>query len=153
MSYEYYSSTTKNSDIINLMLNTLLLKLGNILETQSFNRQQHVHYSELIQLRNDIYSNPHRSWQVAMMAQQVNLCPTYLQKLYKQTFGISCMADVITSRIHHAQDILSKTTLPINDVARACGYENDVHFMRQFKKQMGMTPSNYRANHSPSYDR
>lgn len=76
----------------------------------------------------------------------MNVCNTYLQKIYRETFGISCVADVIASKIIYAKDILSKTNMSVLEVAYECGYKNDVHFMRQFKKCVGVTPSEYRRN-------
>lgn len=34
--------------------------------------------------------------------------------------------------------------MSIRSLADFCGYENELHFMRQFKKFVGMTPSQYR---------
>ena len=34
--------------------------------------------------------------------------------------------------------------MDIASVAALCGYENQLHFMRQFKKFTGLTPSQYR---------
>ncbi|HCL04174.1 MAG TPA: AraC family transcriptional regulator, partial [Lachnoclostridium phytofermentans] len=46
----------------------------------------------------------------------------------------------------YAKDLLSKTNMPIKEVANECGYKNEVHFMRQFKSIVGVTPSEYRKN-------
>ena len=39
----------------------------------------------------------------------------------------------------------STTDLRIGEIAEQCGYRHATHFMRQFKAQMGMTPSEYRS--------
>ena len=66
------------------------------------------------------------------------------QLLYRQTFGITCINDVIESKIKLACDLLSSTNDTVSSIAAKCGYESDVHFMRQFKKMTGCTPSEYR---------
>lgn len=32
----------------------------------------------------------------------------------------------------------------VGEISNLCGYENEVHFMRQFKKLTTLTPSEYR---------
>ena len=34
--------------------------------------------------------------------------------------------------------------MTVQALAAFCGYENELHFMRQFKKCTGLTPSGYR---------
>lgn len=66
------------------------------------------------------------------------------QHLYKELFGISAITDVILSRIDHAKYLLSTTDIPIKKISEMCGYNNDIHFMRQFKKVTEITPTKYR---------
>jgi AraC family transcriptional regulator of arabinose operon len=56
------------------------------------------------------------------------------------------MSDVISSKIEKAKEVLTGTTCTVNQVAAMCGYDNEEHFMRQFKKIVGMTPTAYRKN-------
>ena len=67
-----------------------------------------------------------------------------MQKLYKTHFGISYMEDLIDARTSMAKQLLQTTDLQVTEIAEACGYRNDVHFMRQFKEKTGMSPSEYR---------
>ncbi|MDD6345585.1 MAG: AraC family transcriptional regulator, partial [Oscillospiraceae bacterium] len=65
---------------------------------------------------------------------------------YRETFGISCISDVIVSKTDKAREILSTTSCTVSQVAVMCGYDSDEHFMRQFKKVVGVTPTVYRKN-------
>ena len=80
------------------------------------------------------------------MAADVNMSRSYFQHLYSEVFGVSCMADVISGKIEKAKEILSETGCTVSQVASMCGYDNDEHFMRQFKKIVGVTPTKYRQN-------
>ena len=91
------------------------------------------YYSELQNLRSEIYSNPSDEWTVPKLAQRVGLSVSYFQKLYHDMFGISCYNDVILSKINYAKTQLASTNYSIRTIAANCGYDNDVHFMRQFK--------------------
>jgi len=146
MSNEYYSVNPKKNQTMDLLMQTMFIKLSEIISVSNSEKHINVHYSKLVSLRENVYSNPQIQWRVDMLASKMNLCNTYFQKIYRNTFGVSCVADVIACKINYAKDILSKTNMPINSVAEECGYKNDVHFMRQFKKYVGVTPSEYRRN-------
>lgn len=146
MSNEYYSININKNETMNLLLQTMFVKLSEVISIRNSKKHTNVHYSELIGLRKEIYSNPQMQWRVDTLASKMKMCNTYLQKIYRETFGISCVADVIGCKINYAKDILSKTNMSIIEVANECGYKNDVHFMRQFKKYVGVTPTEYRKN-------
>lgn len=62
------------------------------------------HYHELVNLRKSIYNSPQLPWSVPDMARQLHLSEGYMQVVYKNTFGISCMDDCINARIRLAKD-------------------------------------------------
>ncbi len=102
------------------------------------------HNYELHMLRYSIYQHPEYKRTLSQMAEGLHMSPTHLQKIYKKQFNISCTQDIIASRIQKARQLLKFSTLTINKVAFACGYDNVEHFCRQFLKETGKTPSDYR---------
>ena len=108
---------------------------------------------ELTALRRRILSQPGRRWSVSEMAEQLHISVGYLHLLYKRQFGVSCMDDVIESRVRQARDYLSHTQLRIQEIALLCGYNSAEHFSRQFSRQCGMSPGQYRkATATPKRD-
>ena len=101
---------------------------------------------ELAALRRHILNQPRRHWNVEDMAAQLHISAGYLQLLYKRQFGVSCMDDVIVSRIRLARDYLAHTNLRVLEIAALCGYNSPEHFSRQFHKICGMSPGQYRKN-------
>ena len=99
---------------------------------------------ELTALRRRIMSQPSLDWNVSDMAAQLHISAGYLHLLYKRQFGISCMDDVIDGRIRLARDYLSHTRLRVQEIAALCGYNSSEHFSRQFRRQCGMSPGQYR---------
>lgn len=71
---------------------------------------------------------------------------SYFQHLYKQFFDSSCQQDIINARLELAKYYLKDSDMSIRSLSDFCGYENELHFMRQFKKFIGMTPTEYREN-------
>lgn len=105
-------------------------------------------YYELIELRKEIYRHPELPWKVTDMAKRLNICDGYLQMLYKKYFQISCMKDVIESRLETAEELLLSGNKPIVQISEECGYSNQEHFIRQFQKKYGSTPGKYRKQHN-----
>lgn len=102
------------------------------------------YHHELISLRREMMLHPELPWNVDSMASRINLGRTRFQTLYKETFGISPIDDVINARTDLARDRLKYTSLPVSEVAEICGYKSTEHFCRQFSKMTGMTPGKFR---------
>lgn len=144
---EFYSSGVNRTKMIDSLLKTILIKISETNGIRGMSPQSSdPHYSELLELRQKIYRNPHIRWTVELMASEVNMSRSYFQRIYRETFGISCISDVIVSKIDKAREILSTTSCTVSQVAVMCGYDSDEHFMRQFKKVVGVTPTVYRKN-------
>jgi len=101
----------------------------------------------LLRLRSEILANSQRDWNIAEIAKEIGISRSHLQRLYRQQFAASCMDDIINARMRKAQQLLQFTSLRIQEIALQCGYNNESHFMRQFKEKCGMTALQYRNLH------
>lgn len=101
----------------------------------------------LEKLRGEIYSHPEYDWNLENMAKRVNMSTRSLQKLYKSFANISCISEVIESRMMRAKMLLVRTSLDIAEISEQCGYRNVEHFCRQFKNHENCSPSAYRKLH------
>ncbi len=108
--------------------------------------RQSVHFSKLVELRQDIYRLPHQQWSIKAICSKLLLSEPYFQDLYKKTFGVSCFTDIINSRVEAAKNFLADTPLDMSEIAARCGYNNTVHFSRQFRKITGQSPREYRKS-------
>jgi AraC-like DNA-binding protein len=133
-----------NKDYRESSIDYLLRTLFNKLLESYFHAGISPQYYNLLNLRKEILNNPGKHWTVPSMADFLHISPGYLQTIYKNTFGISCMDDVINSRIHLAKEYLIRGTYTIAEIATICGYNNVEHFCRQFKQTTGFTPGKYR---------
>lgn len=116
------------------------------------NEKASPYYREFVNLRERIYSNPQEDWSIDSMCRDLILSRGYFQKLYTRCFGISFTQDVINSRIELSKRLLSSTDYSIACIADQSGYSNYVHFMHQFKKIVGITPTEYRKRKKQTED-
>lgn len=141
---EFYGAAPHRNTIIDALLNALLQKLLDESSTEKFSEI----YYQLVSLREKIYSFPQEDWTVDKMANELHISSGYLHTVYKHYFGCTCIADVIQSRIQAACELLTSTSKSLQEISALCGYHYIEHFVRQFKKEMGITPAKYRTMHS-----
>lgn len=56
------------------------------------------------------------------------------------------MQYIISVRMTNAQQLLGTTEYNITEIASVVGYDNPLYFSRLFKKQTGLSPTEYRKN-------
>lgn len=142
LSLESLSDGTNSGESVDLLLRLLLTKLAEGADRNISSSSPHC--TALRELRAAVRRNPADKRSIEELAQAVSLSPSHFQYLYKQEFGVSCYEDILTARLDMAKYYLRSTSLPVKRIAELCGYDNDVHFIRQFKKRTGMTAGEYR---------
>lgn len=133
-----------SNQIIDYDLRSFLMKLSHWQQRSIASSTIHQYYLPLSELRNELYNAPQRHRSVEELAYSVNLSKSYFQHTYKQLFGCPVTHDIINGRLDYAKYLLTNSPLPVYHIAKICGYDNETHFMRQFKKFVGVTPSTYR---------
>lgn len=140
----FHSDGTHRAEMLDALMRALLYALDEQLATAQSAASMNKHYSAFQSLRAELYNNPGAGWNVSAMAASLFLSPSYFQHLYQEFFHCSCQQDIIRARLELAKFHLSNSDLSIRSLAEFCGYGNELHFMRQFKKFEGMTPSEFR---------
>lgn len=140
ISWEAQVNNNPSNPVIRDLFHALVSKLSRDVAS----RHESTYLPQLQNLRKAITLHPENPWTVAMMSDSLSISPAHLQLLYRNTFGISCMNDVIRCRIKLAQDKLLYSADTISSVGEQCGYRNTEHFCRQFRKFTGLSPRQYR---------
>lgn len=102
--------------------------------------------NQLKQLQLEISNTLDLRHSISKCAKQLNISESYFQMIYKKQFGISFQQDLILMRVNRAKFTMTTSNLPLSQIAEICGYNNEVHFYRQFKKITGVTPAYYRKH-------
>jgi len=83
---------------------------------------------------------------VQMLAQSVHLSAERFAVIYKKTYGISPIRELIRKRISVAKELLLTTNLTIAEIGALCGYQDANYFSRIFTSEVQMSPSNFRKH-------
>lgn len=145
---EFFGTSPSRENIISELLKVFLMKISTLNFPKVLQREN-AYTEQLLKLRQTIYNTPEKRWNTTEIAASLSLSNGYFHLLYKNTFGTTCHKDVIFSRLDRAKELLAFSNEPIHQIAIQCGYDTEEHFLRQFRKYINMTPSEYRkANKS-----
>ena len=80
------------------------------------------------------------------VAVNLGVSPGYLSSLFSARCDCGLTSFINHVRINHAKQMLEKDEDKIEYIAEASGYENATYFSTVFKRETGLTPSEYRRN-------
>ncbi|RJE87616.1 response regulator [Paenibacillus sp. 1011MAR3C5] len=81
---------------------------------------------------------------VKSLSQYVMMGENYVSALFKKKTGRNLIHYVHEVRIGHAKRLLKETELPVHEIGLRVGFANDNYFIKIFKRDTGVTPSQYR---------
>lgn len=150
ISYNHFSADIYHEEIKILLTSVLFLKTAQqaklkIIQSPDVLASKN---DRLTYLRTRLFEEPALFSSIDEMAAYMNLSRSGFQHLYSHTFGVSVIHDVIKGRIEKAKSLLSRTNFSITEISTKCGYKSEFHFMRQFKKETGLTPTDFRRSSS-----
>jgi len=93
--------------------------------------------------RDFVEENYGRDLSLEDAAQHVYLSPVYFCRLFKELAGVNFLAYLTSVRMEKAEALLKSRRHKIYEISRMVGYGNTKYFTRVFKKQFGLTPTEY----------
>lgn len=96
------------------------------------------------------YINSHYKEQISLdtISKALFLSPPYISKIFKENFQIGVLEYTNRLRVERSIQALSHSNALIADIAEECGFTNAKTFSRIFQKEMGISPTDYRKQHS-----
>jgi AraC family transcriptional regulator len=87
-----------------------------------------------------IGDNLEKDLTLAKMAGVVHMSPYHFSRLFKESTGLTPHRYVIERRVQRAKELLCGSALPIAEIALTCGFANQGHLNRHFKRLLGVNP-------------
>ena len=85
---------------------------------------------------------------LSSLADTLKVNPSYLSSLFRKELNCTLTDYVNRKRIERAAYLLNTTNKQIQNIASECGIPDSNYFIKIFRKQMGMTPTQYRRRHN-----
>lgn len=78
------------------------------------------------------------------ISREVDISPYYFSKIFKEETGENFIEYVTNIRISKAKELLSGSEMSIKEICAQVGYSDPNYFSRTFKKNVGVTPTEYK---------
>ena len=92
-----------------------------------------------------IRQNVNKKFSLQELAEAIHVSPYYLVRLFKKEMGVTPNQYYIQARMYHAKkELLSRPSEA--DVAMELNFTDQSHLCNQFRRQMGISPGDYRKN-------
>ncbi|MGO4370301.1 helix-turn-helix domain-containing protein, partial [Paenibacillus sp. MCAF20] len=98
----------------------------------------------IAQCREYIYNHLYEAIPIPVLAERIGLNATYLSSLFKKETGLTISDFILQEKVEEAKKLLDFTTDSISTIATRLNYYDQTHFIKYFKKQVGVTPKQYR---------
>ena len=83
---------------------------------------------------------------IEQVAAQINISSSHLRKMFLLTRQESPLSVFRRARLQRAMELLSESNTKLDEIANQCGYVSGSDFCRAFKKEAGVSPSEWRRN-------
>lgn len=125
-------------------------QLGEFADVSAEPAQPHgYHDSDIEQIAREVRADPCADHDFREAARRCHVSYGYFRRLFREHTGRPPYDYMLLWRMRRAARALRDLDKPIKAVAREIGYSEPRQFSRMFKKQMGMTPTQYRESQPP----
>jgi len=104
--------------------------------------QRSNYIDKVIEIIHKEYSDSSLSMDI--IAAKAGLSASHMQAVFKSSTGISVSKYLRYHRLHKSTELLSDTSISINEIADQTGFGNANYFYTAFKKHYTITPNEYR---------
>ena len=137
-----------SSDMIIALLGQLLLILlrhANTPSQQRLKTSNNLHSENRIIRRAQQYISSHLrdKLSVPLVAQMVDVSPSYLTALFHKNLQISPAEYIRRLKLQESKQMIRENSMTFTEIAEALQYSTVHHFSRQFKEKFGITPTEY----------
>ena len=117
--------------------------------TQRVERVRHIaHESKLaVQVANYVQRHLSEPINTGKLAKELFLSRTHLSSRFHQETGKTLASFIMEEKMEEAKRLLRYSDKPMTAISNYLGFSSPGHFASAFKKEAGLTPSEYRKKH------
>ncbi|MFO7936495.1 MAG: helix-turn-helix domain-containing protein, partial [Kiritimatiellia bacterium] len=135
---------TKSGSFRTLIMRTSVLALLLATIESSRNVEGRPKYDGMLEAIERIKINPEIDYNLDELARDVSLSRSLFNTRFKQLTGFPPYAFILSCKMQKAKQLLSRDDISVTDVAYELGFSSSQHFAMHFKREFGMTPSEWK---------
>lgn len=93
----------------------------------------------------------HRNFTIRDLSNHLYMEYSYLSRLFSAKYGIRLKQYITQKRLLTARELITGTNLTMTEIAEKCGFETLYRLERVFKKEEGISPTEYRSRFRNKY--
>ena len=145
---QYETPLQKVLTLIKILNDLSISKDVTILNSENFDSESIQENERIKKVFNYIKLNYKEEVSLNEVSELVFMTPPSFCRYFKSKTNKTFTTFLNEYRINNALKLLAQSELDIKNICFQCGYNNFSHFNRLFKKQISMTPSEFRKNMS-----
>lgn len=98
----------------------------------------------LRQVKQYVEDNIDANLRMADLAGVAQMSEFHFSRLFKQSTGCTPYRYIVDRRVQRGRELLAKTVFPLHEVSEKLGFGDQSHFTTVFRKNVGMTPKQFR---------
>lgn len=132
---------------LSFFANSLFFQIMTVIASErSTERVKEAEHSGIVQkifdYINVAHSNP--NIKIEQLCKMVNISHPHLCRIFKSETSMSMMTYLKTVRLKKAAELLKHSQMSIKEIAYSVGYNDEVHFCKEFKKNYNLTANSFR---------
>ena len=144
---DLYHIASSSAVLKDMKINEYLFSLLTLVMEQSWNPEAKLlsfKQHSLIDVKE--YIDTHYSEKITLdrLSEMFSINKFYLERIFKEQFGVSIINYLTNIRITHAKRLLRFTSKSVEQIGLECGITPLYYFSRMFKQTEGISPSEYR---------
>ncbi|HRJ72423.1 MAG TPA: AraC family transcriptional regulator, partial [Terrimicrobiaceae bacterium] len=98
----------------------------------------------ILRASEEIRNNPAGPVDFSALAKRCGMSLSTFRRRWQHAFGMPPGQSLLQLRMHEACRLLTETRLPVGEVARLSGFDDEFYFSRRFRLRLQATPTKYR---------
>jgi AraC-like DNA-binding protein len=107
--------------------------------------KESIYYNDINKAKIFMQENFQTELSAETVAEMLNMSYSKFRKVFKQFTGFAPNQYIMELKIKESKELLTKTQLPVKEIAYAVGFENTDYFCTFFKNKTNYSPGEYRG--------
>lgn len=104
------------------------------------------HYQKILSVKEYIDNNISLRFNLEMLVEMSGISRYFFCRIFKKIVGESPINYVNICKINTAKRLLVETEKSVKEIISECGFDNESHFYKLFKKSVGVSPAVFGYN-------